>query len=125
MDYPSPDPPVLQSLSVLWPAPARPCSSIYSDHFSLEDLGHKVDESLRVIQLGTIERLMRENWALQDVVIIYRQMWYGFMELFDEVMDLALLIQGTLEAVEHKITIAEEEWLASWGIGKGEVMTWI
>lgn len=112
-----------------FPLPAahpRPCSSVYSDNFSLEDLVHKVDESMRVTQLNTIERLLRENSSLQENLTRYRRMWHGLMDLFDEVFDLALLLQGSLKECGDKISAAEGNWLASWGVGgSSEMDTWI
>jgi hypothetical protein len=107
-------------------APPRPCSSVYSDNFSLEDLVHKVDESMRVTQLNTIERLLRENSSLQEDLSQYRRAWRGLMDLLDEVFDSALLLQGSLEECRDKISAAEGNWLASWEVGGSlDMGTWI
>jgi hypothetical protein len=107
-------------------APPRPCSSVYSDNFSLEDLVHKVDESMRVTQLNTIERLLQENSSLQESLTQYRWAWHVLMDSFDEVFDSALLLQGSLEECRDKISAAEGNWLASWGVGGSlEMDTWI
>lgn len=104
----------------------RPCSSVYSDNFSLEDLAHKVNESVRVAQLNTIELLLRENSSLQEDLRRYRWMWRGFMDLFDEVFDLQLLLRGSVEECRDKISAAQNNWLASWGVGgTSEIDTWI
>lgn len=48
------------------------------------------------------------------------------MDLFAEIMELALLLQGSLEELDRVMTTAEDDWLAYWGIGRGvEVALWI
>jgi hypothetical protein len=104
----------------------RPCSSVYSDNFSLEDLVHKVDDSVRVVQLNTIELLLGENSSLQEDLRRYRWTWRGLLDLFDEVFDLQLLLRGSLEECRDKILSAQNNWLASWGVrGTSEIDTWI
>ncbi len=105
--------------------PPRPCSSVYSDHFALQDLVYQVDDSVRVAQLNTIEQLLRENLILEKEVEQCRQILDALMDMFDEGFDMALLLRCSLEECEEKISAAQADWLASWGIEAAEVDTWI
>jgi hypothetical protein len=79
-----------------YPTP-RPCSSVYSDEFSLEVLAQRVDEAIWVTQLSSIQRLLEENSALQKDLTRYRQAWHSSIALFDEVFELALLLRGSID----------------------------
>lgn len=104
----------------------RPCSSVYSDEFSLEDLAQRVDESIWVTQLSSIQRLLEENSALEKDLTRYRQTWHDLMALFDEVFELALLLRGSIDEFRDKITAAESKWLATYGVGgSSEIDNWI
>ncbi|KAH6670170.1 hypothetical protein B0J14DRAFT_672021 [Halenospora varia] len=124
MDYPASDAPEEHSLR---PSTSpRPCSSVYSDNFELQDLVHQVDESVGVAQLNTIEQLLQENTVLQEDVARHRRMWNVLMDLFDETFDMELLLRGSLEECKDKRSAAEVDWLASWGIRESvEVENWI
>jgi deoxyadenosine/deoxycytidine kinase len=98
-------------------------SSTYSEPFSLENLIHQVDASARVAQLNTIERLLKENEMCEREAALYRMMWDNLMELLGEVLELAVLIRGSVEDYDDRTAAAEEKWLASWGISKHS--TWI
>jgi hypothetical protein len=107
------------------PSP-RPCSSVYSDGFPLEELVHRVDESVRMAELSTIEQLEEENRALRNCLSRCRLAWKDSKEMFGEIMELTLMLAGTLEALDRIMTSAKRDWLASWGIGTGsEVAVWI
>jgi len=107
------------------PSP-RPCSSIYSDGFPLEELVYRVDESVRMAELSTIEQLEEENRALRYCVSLCWQVWKDSKEMFGEIMELTLVLAGTLEELDRIMTSANRDWLASWGIGTGsEVAVWI
>jgi hypothetical protein len=123
-----------------WVVPfARPCSSVYSDSFSLESLVRRgddgfsleslvqtVDNSVRITQLHSIESLMEENWMLQEELTVRRRIGLCLMGFFRECLKLAVLIQESLEWFDHKEAVAEEDWLASLGIERKLEMTgWI
>jgi len=113
--------------NISYPPEHRPNSSVYSEIFSLEDLIHRVDASARVAQLNTIERLLKENQQWEEEISRYRRTWHGLMELLDEAFELAILVRGSLEGFVHQRAIAEQEWLAFWGISNcsSESSTWI
>lgn len=104
----------------------RPCSSVYSDHFALQDLVYQVDDLMRDGQLDTIEELERENSILQEEVAQYQRTWDAILEMFDEAFDTALLLRCSLEECEEGISIAQADWLALWGVrDTTEVGNWI
>jgi len=104
----------------------RPCSSVYSDHFALQDLVYQVDDLMRDGQLNTIEQLEMENSILQEEVVQYQRTWDAILEMFDEAYDTALLLRCSVEECEERISIAQADWLALWGItGATEVGNWI
>ncbi|CZT07767.1 uncharacterized protein RAG0_13613 [Rhynchosporium agropyri] len=104
----------------------RPCSSVYSDHFALQDLVYQVDDLLVDGQLGTIEQLEMQNSILQEEVAQYQRTWDAILEMFDEVYDTALLLRCSLEECEEGISIAQADWLALWGVRDAtEVGNWI
>lgn len=105
-----------ETIPILWQPMARPCSSVYSDDLSLEELVKRVDESVIATQLDTIERLTQDNRALREELVLHRRTYHNFMDLFDGVLDLALQIRSTIGEYDRGITVAEEGWLASWGI---------
>ncbi len=82
-------------------------SSIYSQ--DLEDLIHRLDSSVRVAQLNTIERLLEENQQWEEEVALYRRTWNGLMDLLDKAFNLALLVKGSLEDFDDKKTSAEDK----------------
>jgi len=47
--------------NISYPLKHRPNLSVYSEIFSLKDLIHRVDALVRVAQLNTIKRLLKEN----------------------------------------------------------------
>lgn len=104
----------------------RPCSSVYSDHFELQDLVYQVDDLVRVGQLNTIEQLERENSILHEEVGQYQRTWDAVLELFDEAFDMALLLRCSLEECEERISVAQADWLALWDVRDAtEVGNWI
>jgi hypothetical protein len=123
-----------------WVVPyARPCSSVYSnsfsleslvrgadDNFPLESLVQEVDDSVRIAQLHYIERLTQENLMLQRELTARRRIGRCLMDFFWESLQLAVMIQESLEGFDQKEAVAEEDWLASLGIERKLEMTgWI
>lgn len=107
-------------------AAPRLCSSVYSDNFSLESLVDKIDDSMRVGQLNTIELLLGENSTLQEDLRRHRWTWRAAIELFDEVFDLQLLLRGSIEECKGQISTAQRNWVTSWGVdGASKFDTWI
>lgn len=105
------------SIPILWQPTARPRSSIYSvDSLSWDELTARVDESMRASQLETIARLTQEKSLLQDKLLLYRQTWHEFANLFGRLLHLTLHIRGIIEDYNGAITAAEGAWVASWGI---------
>jgi hypothetical protein len=99
----------------------RPCSSVYSNdnNFSLEDLVRRIDTSIKATEVNTTGRLMEENELLREHVAYYRRIWGDIMEFLCEVMELSVLLEGSLEEARSRMASAEGDWLASWGIGRG------
>lgn len=86
-----------------------------------------MDASVRVSQVNTIERLLKENQQWEDEVARYRRTWDGLVELLNEAFELATLLKGSLEDFDYKRVVAREDWLAIWGISNRllESSTWI
>ena len=81
---------------------------------------------MRMAELSTIDQLVEENLSLREGLALYQRVWDGLMDLLGEVMELALLLLGSLEERDRIMASAEGDWLASWGIGRGsEVTVWI
>lgn len=103
----------------------RPCSSVYSNNFSLEDLVVRVDESVKATQRETIERLENENECFRSELTkhraTYSDSWDILMELFCESFDLALVLQVAVVEFMDRRFAAERCWLASLGIGESVV----
>ena len=106
--------------------PPRPCSSVYSqdvnlqgeNNFSLEKLVQKVDKASRVSKSNTLQMLLQENQSLQESLNQHRRALNAFIAIVDEMMDLALLIRGSLEEYDNRIFDAERTWLTSLGAGQ-------
>lgn len=62
--------------------------------------------------------LLQENQSLQESLNQHRRALNAFIAIVDEMMDLALLIRGSLEEYDNRIFDAERTWLTSLGAGQ-------
>lgn len=94
----------------------RPCSSVYSDNFPLEELVQRVDATMQSTHLAAIERLERERQEMLETLKRCRRARQSIGGLFDRTLDVALLIRNAIVDFDSEITAVERAWIACWGI---------
>ena len=116
----------LEELFDAFPKPSsRPTSSVYSDHFSLEDIAYRIDEAAKLAPLKTVNNLITESWLLKDEIASYRMLFKAVIELSAKVVDLRRLLEQSVTSFEAKKKTAEDEWLSYWKVRSGNRGSWI
>ena len=91
------------------PSP-RPCSSVYSNQFSMEDLIHHISQTQR------LEELVKENHRFQKEHALHRRLWIGTICVINMALEGMVIIKEALRDFNAMKASGERDWLAHWGI---------
>ena len=70
-------------------------------------------------KLIIIERLTNENREMQNAIVKYQKLWCSTIELLEEAYQALQALQRAFQHCIDEDIAAEKDWLAFWGIKKG------
>lgn len=93
------------------------------EEISISSLITRVEEFQRINQLDTIERLIKENSLLDNLVMAYQTNWSHTMDLLEQTQRALNNLQKAFDYCIGEEIAAERDWLAFWGIQKHNTAT--
>ena len=96
------------------------------EHFGLESLVQDLDESLKISELTSLERLLEENRTLCLELQYHREELRAIREMISKMNVVFSHLKKSLAHIEERGSRAKKEWLATWGIHTDpEIVPWI
>ncbi|KAI3573901.1 hypothetical protein IWW34DRAFT_634373 [Fusarium oxysporum f. sp. albedinis] len=86
------------------------------EEISITSLISRVEEFERMNQLDTIERLIKENSLIDNLVMAYQKHWSRTMDLLEQTQRVLNNLQKAFDYCIGEEIAAERDWLAFWGI---------